>query len=410
MFLFPRYVVVWLVYAGGNTKDGFWYAICVFPAQCCGDSTPPGTEARSKPDAGSEPPESGVAPVVAVNGTPLLRLAAVIPKDKGNHFVRRWWYLPHTRRTAMMFKTDWNKARIVLAVARSGSFRQASILTGVDVATISRNVADMERALGVGLFDRGRRGANPTETGLRLIRAAERVESGMVEFDRLCADGGGSGKVRLASTPGIVSHHLLPAFSGYMAESHPLHAGASAIPRDVAERVEVVELGHPGADLEVFWLSPGEEPETDAAAVERIGHMRVVPMAGRSYLENNPKDVDTLRGHRIVNFGQIDGISSVSSWFDFVASGPVRDVATVGSAGDHARAVVMGGGVGLLGDLETTFHPTLVPLREVGARFGDMRLALWIATRRGGARSDAVRTVRGLAVNLFRSSHWFRAE
>jgi len=307
-----------------------------------------------------------------------------------------------------MMNTDWNRVRLVLAVARSGSFRQASILTGIDVATISRNVADMERALGgTTLFERGRRGVTPTETGLRLIRAAERAEPGMEEFERLFAGGGDSGKVRLAGAPDILSHHLLPAFSGYMAESHPLHAGARAIPREVAERVEVVELGHPGADLEVFWLSPGEEPETDAAAVDLVGHMEIVLMAGGSYLRNRPvsNDPESLRDHRIVAVEQFRAYRSMAAWHDFVdAAGATVSVKSVG---DAAKAISMGAGIGPLGRVETAFDPTLVPLREVGARFGDMRLALWIATRRGAARADTVRMVRGLTRNLFEASRWF---
>ena len=72
---------------------------------------------------------------------------------------------------------DWNDARLVLAVSRTGSLTAAAKELRVDHSTVFRRLAALEARLGLSLFERGPGGAyQPTTAGVRAALAAERME------------------------------------------------------------------------------------------------------------------------------------------------------------------------------------------------------------------------------------------
>jgi DNA-binding transcriptional LysR family regulator len=72
---------------------------------------------------------------------------------------------------------DWNDARLVLAVSRTGSLTAAAKTLRVDHSTVFRRLAALEGRLGLPLFERGPGGAyQPTTAGARAALAAERME------------------------------------------------------------------------------------------------------------------------------------------------------------------------------------------------------------------------------------------
>jgi DNA-binding transcriptional LysR family regulator len=78
----------------------------------------------------------------------------------------------------------WDDLRFVLAVARSGNLRAAAAALGVNHSTMFRRLNAAEAALGAKLFERLAAGYRPTEAGLRLIEAAERIETETLALDR----------------------------------------------------------------------------------------------------------------------------------------------------------------------------------------------------------------------------------
>src|SRR5262245_13902180 len=64
-------------------------------------------------------------------------------------------------------------------VVRSGSMAKAAAQLGVSQPAISKVIADLEHALGVRLFDRNRKGVEPTIYGQALLRR------GLIAFDEL---------------------------------------------------------------------------------------------------------------------------------------------------------------------------------------------------------------------------------
>jgi DNA-binding transcriptional LysR family regulator len=68
---------------------------------------------------------------------------------------------------------------ILLVVARRGSMAKAAVELAISQPAVSRAIADMERALGLRLLDRGRNGIEPTPYGRALVKR------GVTVFDEL---------------------------------------------------------------------------------------------------------------------------------------------------------------------------------------------------------------------------------
>ena len=67
---------------------------------------------------------------------------------------------------------DLRHLRYVLAVAELGSFRQAASALDIPQSTVSRRVAQLERRLGMSIFDRNRTGVRLTLAGQRFVDEA----------------------------------------------------------------------------------------------------------------------------------------------------------------------------------------------------------------------------------------------
>ncbi|MGI9384769.1 MAG: LysR family transcriptional regulator [Methyloligellaceae bacterium] len=117
---------------------------------------------------------------------------------------------------------NWDDARILLAVARSGTFSGAARALGVDETTISRRLGRAERSLAVSLFQArdGRR--VPTPTGAKLLAQAERLEAEALRLEMLAAADPDApvGRVTLAATEMIARHILAASVGGFLA-GHP---------------------------------------------------------------------------------------------------------------------------------------------------------------------------------------------
>ena len=68
---------------------------------------------------------------------------------------------------------------ILMAVAQAGSMNKAAALLNMTQSAVSRSVAELERTVGVSLFDRYPRGVKPTEYGRALL------DCGVAVFDDL---------------------------------------------------------------------------------------------------------------------------------------------------------------------------------------------------------------------------------
>lgn len=108
--------------------------------------------------------------------------------------------------------------KLFLRVVEAGSFSKAARLIGITQSTASKQIAALEKRIGVQLIRRTSRGLAPTEAGqryyddaLRLVDEFEALEDAVSDRDRLP-----TGLVRLTCPPGFATSYLLPKLGPFV--------------------------------------------------------------------------------------------------------------------------------------------------------------------------------------------------
>src|ERR1700681_4336118 len=100
---------------------------------------------------------------------------------------------------------------IALAVAQSGSMLKAAEALAISQPVVSKVIADLEQALGVRLFDRSRKGVEPTASGRALLnrgRAAfDELKQGVKEIEFL--NDPTRGEIQVGASPALMEGILL---------------------------------------------------------------------------------------------------------------------------------------------------------------------------------------------------------
>ncbi|WP_234002505.1 LysR family transcriptional regulator [Sphingopyxis sp. MG] len=70
---------------------------------------------------------------------------------------------------------ELRQLRYLMAAAEAGSFSRAARNMNIKQATLSRHILEIEKRLGMALFDRKTRGATLTPNGKTYLRTAQRI-------------------------------------------------------------------------------------------------------------------------------------------------------------------------------------------------------------------------------------------
>jgi DNA-binding transcriptional LysR family regulator len=177
--------------------------------------------------------------------------------------------------------------------ADAGSFAQAGRLLGLTTSAVSKNVASLEKALGVRLMNRTTRNLQLTDEGSAFLREARLALDALdaavdsVATQRL----GPSGRVRISTSAAFGREHLMPALPALLAR-YP----ALSIDVDFDDRV--IDLVRDGYDLA---LRGGNIP--DSGLVSRpVCRLNVMLVASPGYLAQQgvPGSPRELHSHRLV--------------------------------------------------------------------------------------------------------------
>ncbi len=105
---------------------------------------------------------------------------------------------------------EWNDYQLILAVAREKSIRGAARQLGVNHATVSRRLTQLNKGPGGPFFHRSQSGFWPTSTGQEAVDAAEKIEQISNEATRKQRAAGKSLSGPLSvSIPTLILQHLL---------------------------------------------------------------------------------------------------------------------------------------------------------------------------------------------------------
>jgi len=159
---------------------------------------------------------------------------------------------------------------IVLAVAQSGSMVKAAETLAISQPVVSKVIGDLERALGVRLFDRSRKGVEPTTSGRALLNCAraafDLLKQGVKEIEFL--NDPTAGELRVGSSPAQVDGVVLAVIDKLSRQYprmvfHVVPAGTLALYDELrARRVElafapIAELvAKDNLDTEVLYDEP----------------------------------------------------------------------------------------------------------------------------------------------------------
>ena len=175
-----------------------------------------------------------------------------------------------------------------LALCRHGSFTQAAIESHLSQSAFSRSISNLERELGVVLFDRDGNTVAPTEYGKTLLRRAETIVSDTEELER---------DIRLLK--GLDIGSLSVALGVYPAEI----SGNQAL--------GTMALAHPNLDYRVSvgnWEQTLEQVLTKKAD---LGYVAISSVEGDSRFETRP-----VSEHEIVLYARkehpLAGIANLS--------------------------------------------------------------------------------------------------
>ncbi len=160
-----------------------------------------------------------------------------------------------------MDQLDWNQLKAFLETAETGSLSAAARKLGLTQPTLSRQVAAIERRMGVTLFERVGKAMALTPTGLDLLEHA-RAMGAAAEALGLAASG------RSQAVGGVVSVSASDAVATYLLPPlvQRLHAQEPGIAVEVIASNALSDLLRREADIAIRHVKP-EQPELIARLI-----------------------------------------------------------------------------------------------------------------------------------------------
>jgi len=240
-------------------------------------------------------------------------------------------------------------------VAQAGSFSAVAGETGTTQSAVSKQVAALERALGVKLFSRTTRAISLTPAGACYLEHARRLVAEVETVEAALRRGTAQvrGWIRVAASVGFGRLKLLPLAREFMA-AHP------QVKVDLRLHDGLVDLVEQGIDLAVR-VGPLDD---SGLVARRVGVSRLVLVAHSGYIESldggrrAPRCPEDLHAHDCIVY---TGLASRNLW-TFVARagaqappGSVRAVRVDGRLQSNSSevmraAIVAGMGVGYAPD------------------------------------------------------------
>jgi len=311
-------------------------------------------------------------------------------------------------RTEPVAALDWDDIRYALAIGAAGSLAGAARLLAVNHTTVLRRLDALESVLGSRLFERQRRGYQPTEAGRALLAQARHMAARADEIERqvLGHDRQLTGALRL-TTAFVVMDHLLPQPLADFARAYP------GIEVEVVENAFLVDLASWHADRDPGWTRreadvavrlSGQVAEHLVGRPLGLTHCRVYALRGAPDLPQQVTSLAVLtREVPWVAFERDASTRVYDQWLHaHVPQSSVRVRVDIFNA--KAALLRTGIGVGVLPTFMEAKHPELVAVSDP---IPELSQPLWMLTHpdlRDTARVRAfMRFVGEALVNRLRS-------
>ncbi|TGP53724.1 LysR family transcriptional regulator [bacterium M00.F.Ca.ET.159.01.1.1] len=200
-----------------------------------------------------------------------------------------------------MKEFDWNLIKSFVAVAETGSLSGAARRLAASQPTLGRHIAELEAALGVTLFRRGRRGYELTEAGSTLYERGQAVSEQANAFSLLALGSVEAieGTVRVAASE-VVAAFVLPDMMARLGEEEP------GIEVEIVASNQVENLLRRDADIAIRMVRPAQ----NELVARKVTDIPLCLCAASSYLDRRgrPAKPADLADHALVGFDRSDEI------------------------------------------------------------------------------------------------------
>jgi len=217
---------------------------------------------------------------------------------------------------------DWNRARAFLVTAEEGSLAAAARSLGMTQPTLGRQVAALEKEIGLDLFTRRGRGLELTPNGIKLLEHVRLMGNAANQFS-LSASGKSDvieGEVSITASE-LFSTFILPPIVKALRETEP------GIEIDIYSTNEQRDLNRREADIAIRSSRP-TQPELIA---KRLCSVRGHLYAAKSYLRqlgeprsiaelNKANFIDTEKPGRLMNLLNSQGFSLTTRNFPVISN------------------------------------------------------------------------------------------
>lgn len=194
---------------------------------------------------------------------------------------------------------DWNLIRSFVAVGETGSLSAAARRLASSQPTIGRHIDELERALGIKLFVRGRRGYDLTAEGAGLLARGQAATQAMtaVSLDAAGRDTRLAGTVRVAASQ-VIAAMVLPAIAAELGREEP------DIELEIVASDRVENLLRRDADIAIRMVRPAQSE----LIAKKLGDIALALCAARAYLDRRgrPQTLSELLTHDLIGFDRSD--------------------------------------------------------------------------------------------------------
>ncbi|MCA0056194.1 MULTISPECIES: LysR family transcriptional regulator [unclassified Mesorhizobium] len=224
-----------------------------------------------------------------------------------------------------MADIDWNLIKSFVTVAETGSLSAAARKLSASQPTLGRHISELEQALGVILFRRGRSGYALTEAGATLFERGKAVSEQASAFSRLALGSVEAieGTVRIAASE-VVAAYVLPDMMARLGIEEP------GIEVEIVASNQVENLLRRDADIAIRMVKPTQ----NELVARKVCDIALCACASLAYLDRcgRPREPADLLDHALIGFDRSDemirgfthfGISVTRNSFRFRADNQI---------------------------------------------------------------------------------------
>ena len=277
---------------------------------------------------------------------------------------------------------DWNLLKSFLAIMESGTLSAAAKILGISQPTLTRHVDELESSLGIVLFERGRRGAAPTDNAIAILDHAREVHetTGALLLSAAGKSEELHGTVRITASQ-IVATYLLPDILKNLMDDAP------EVQIELVATDKIENLTQRDADIAIRMI----RPENAALIARKVNEIALGIYARRDYLQKWPQ-MDLLRDldqHQIIGYDNDEriilgmaqaGIKVDREYFRFRCDDQVA----------CWQALCAGMGIGFAPNYLAAKNPAL---KKIATDISIPNLPVWLVTHREIKSNRRIRMV-----------------